>query len=62
LYVNPLLVEDLKSKILFLWNNEAERIRRAEKGLEYVQKFSDENIANNMMKVYQELCSKGFNT
>ncbi|MGZ5273292.1 MAG: glycosyltransferase family 4 protein [Kaistella sp.] len=62
LYVNPLLVEDLKSKILFLWNNEAERIRRAEKGLEYVQKFSDENIANNMMKVYHELGSKGFNT
>jgi len=57
LYVNPFLVEDLKSKILFLWNNEAERIRRAEKSLEYVQKFSDEKIAKNLMNVYFELGS-----
>ena len=55
LYVNPYQMEDLKSKILFLWNNKAERKRRAEKGLEYVQRFTDENIARELMNVYSEV-------
>ncbi|UFK97508.1 glycosyltransferase family 4 protein [Kaistella faecalis] len=55
LYVNPYQMEDLKSKILFLWNNKAERKRRAEKGLEYVQRFTDENIAKELMNVYSEV-------
>ncbi len=55
LYVNPLDSEDIKSKILFLWNNASERQRRAEKSLEFVQKFNEEVIAENVMKVYQEL-------
>ena len=55
MYVNPYQFEDIKSKILFLWNNESERNRRAEKGLEFVQKFNDENIAENLMRVYREL-------
>lgn len=53
-YVNSQNVNDIKAKILFLWNNEAERKRRAEKGLEFVQKFNDREIANNLMKIYQE--------
>ena len=44
-YINPYDVEDLKAKILFLWNNESERNRRAEKSFEFVQKFNDEKIA-----------------
>lgn len=55
LYINPYHTDDLKSKILFLWNNEAERNRRAEKGLEYVQKFKDKNIADELMRVYNEV-------
>lgn len=55
LYVNPTQPEDLKSKILFLWNNEAERNRRVEKGLEYAQRFSDDNIARDLMNVYSEV-------
>lgn len=57
LYVNPTQPEDLKSKILFLWNNEAERKRRVEKGLEYAQRFSDDNIARDLMNVYSEVLS-----
>ena len=57
LYVNPTQPEDLKSKILFLWNNEAERNRRVEKGLEYAQRFNDENIARDLMNVYSEVLS-----
>lgn len=54
-YVDPKNHEDLKAKILFLWNNESERKRRAEKGLEYAQNFTDEKIAHQMMSVYQEV-------
>ena len=57
LYVNPLDAEDIKSKILFLWNNASERQRRAEKSLEFVQKFNEEVIAEHVMNVYKELIS-----
>lgn len=55
LFVNPNSVDDLRSKILFLWNNEAERERRAEKGFEYVQKFQDEKIAVSLMGAYHSV-------
>lgn len=54
-YVNPLQVEDIRAKILHLWENEEERKRRAEKSLVFVQKFNDEHIAQNLIKVYKEL-------
>ena len=56
-YVNPDSAEDLKSKITYLWNSQSERERRAEKGFEFVQKFSDENIAHQLMNFYQKIIS-----
>lgn len=58
LYVNPYSSEDLKSKILFLWDNESERNRRAEKSFEFVQKFNDEEIAQNLNLVYQQVLNQ----
>lgn len=52
-YIDPNNFEDIKTKILFLWNNESERKRRAEKGFQFVQKYNDENIAINLMNAYQ---------
>lgn len=54
-YVNPLSVEDIRSKVLHLWENESERKRRREKSFDFVQKFSDENIAEELMRVYKSL-------
>lgn len=54
-YINPYNFEDLKAKILFLWNNESERNRCAEKSFEFVQKFNDEKIANDLMKIYRSI-------
>ena len=54
-YIDPQNFEDIKAKILFLWNNESERKRRVKKSLEFVQKFSDTEIAENLLSVYQEL-------
>ncbi len=54
-YVNPESVEDIRAKIIFLWENESERNRRAEKGLQFVQKFNDEVIAKNLIHSYNDL-------
>ena len=54
-YVNPENFADIKSKILFLWNNEAERKRRAERGLQYAQIFNDKKIAEELMKIYLQV-------
>ena len=51
-YIDPYNIGDIRAKILFLWNNESERNRRAEKGFEFVQKFNDDKIASDLMKVY----------
>lgn len=53
-YVDPKNHLDIQSKIKFLWANESERKRRAGKGFEFVQKFDDELIANELMKLYQK--------
>ena len=58
LYINPKNVDDIKAKIQFLWENEPEQKRRAEKGLEFVQKFSDVKIAEDLMKVYSKVLEK----
>ncbi|SEG46421.1 Glycosyltransferase involved in cell wall bisynthesis [Halpernia humi] len=52
LYINPENVEDLKAKILFLWNNESERKRLVERALIEVQKFTDDKIGKKLMEVY----------
>lgn len=57
-YINPMDIYDIRAKIKFLWDNESERKYRAEKGLEFVQKFSDEEIAKNLIEVYQEVFEK----
>lgn len=54
-YIDPKNVADIRAKIIFLWSNEPERKRRAEKGLEFVQKFNDDVIARNVMTVYESL-------
>lgn len=55
LYIDPGNPLDLRSKILYLWENESERKRRSELGFQYAQKFTDEVIAKELMKVYEEV-------
>lgn len=54
-YVNPESIEDIRAKILNLWSNPEERRFREEKSFEFVQKFREEQIAADMMEVYQSL-------
>ncbi|WP_326983418.1 glycosyltransferase family 1 protein [Chryseobacterium sp. MYb264] len=53
-YIDPENYLDLQSKIKFLWDNESERKRRADKGFDFVQKFNDEAIAKELMTLYQK--------
>lgn len=54
-YIDPANYLDLKSKIKFLWDSESERKRRSDKGFDFVQKFTDETIANQLMNFYHRL-------
>lgn len=54
-YINPNNDLDIRAKIKFLWDNESERKRRAEKGFEFVQKFNDEPIAKELTNLYQKI-------
>jgi len=56
-YVDPKNHLDIQAKIKFLWENESERNRRAEKGFHFVQKFNDEPIANELMNLYRKIIS-----
>ncbi|PVV55637.1 glycosyltransferase family 4 protein [Chryseobacterium sp. HMWF035] len=56
-YVDPENHLDIQSKIKFLWDNESERKRRADKGFYFVQQFNDEPIANNLMNLYRKIIS-----
>lgn len=54
-YVDPKSYEDIGAKIKFLWENESERKRRAEKSFTFVQKFNDEPIAAQLMDLYKKI-------
>lgn len=54
-YIDPKNPLDIQAKIKFLWQNESERKRRAERSFEFVQKFNDEPIANELMSLYKNI-------
>lgn len=54
-YIDPKNHLDIQAKIKFLWQTESERKRRAEKGFEFVQKFNDKPIAEQLMSLYQKI-------
>lgn len=53
-YINPGNDLDIGAKIKFLWENESERKRRAEKSFRFVQRFNDEPIAAQLMDLYKK--------
>lgn len=55
LYVDPLNVADVKSKLLYFWENSSAREIAVEKSFEFVQKFSEDRIAKELIKIYDSL-------
>lgn len=55
LYIDPHDINEMRDKILFLWNDENQRQVRAKKGLAFVQKFNDVEIAKQLMNLYKSI-------
>jgi glycosyltransferase involved in cell wall biosynthesis len=52
-YINPFSVEDIKEKIIFLWENEKTQQEIASKSFRFAQKFNDETIATQLIAAYK---------
>lgn len=57
LYVNANSLEDLRAKVNFLWANPEEGKRRLKNAEEHLQKFQDDAISNNWLRLYTKLLS-----
>ncbi|CAL2075105.1 glycosyltransferase family 1 protein [Tenacibaculum sp. 190524A02b] len=55
LYINPYDPEELKTKIELLLKSEERKLKMIEKGKEYVQRFNDESIVENVINLYNKL-------
>ena len=54
-YIDPSSEEALREAFQNLYHNENERKRIADLGYTYVQRFSDEEVAKNLFKVYKSM-------
>ncbi|MDD4819791.1 MAG: glycosyltransferase family 1 protein [Flavobacteriales bacterium] len=58
LYTPASSVERMAENLEKMWNNDALRTSLAEKGHEYVKRFSSENSSEKIYDIYTELCSQ----
>ena len=54
-YISPLSVEEMKVAILEIQNSSDLQKKMQTKGFEYAQNFTDDKIANNLMRIYTSL-------
>ncbi len=54
-YINPLSVEQIKNAILEIQNSEELQERMKVEGLKHAKNFTDDKIADNLMKIYTSL-------
>ncbi len=54
-YINPLSVNEMKEAVLEIQNSTKLQNTMKEKGFEHAQKFTDDKISKNLMKVYTNL-------
>lgn len=55
IYINPEDSDELRKAIVAVWDNPLKQNEMKEKGFEFVQKFNDDNIAQNWHNLYQSL-------
>ncbi|CAG2532202.1 Glycosyltransferase involved in cell wall bisynthesis [Maribacter dokdonensis] len=55
LYVNPSDENEIRDKINLLFEHPELRVKLKEAGLQFVQKFSDENVAKNLINLYKKV-------
>ncbi len=57
-YINPTSINELKNAILEIQQSSKIKEKMKNIGFKYVQKFNDEEIAKNLIKIYSELYEK----
>lgn len=57
-YIDPNSISEMQAAILDLWQNEDKRKMISEKGLVFVQKFNDANLAKNWETLYLNTCKQ----
>ena len=55
IYINPLSVAEMKKAILLIKNNKEVASKMIKKGFLYSQKFTDEKVANELIKTYKSV-------
>ncbi|GMN07239.1 glycosyltransferase family 1 protein [Croceitalea sp. MTPC5] len=55
IYIDPNDIDQIRVEITKLFENQGMRDEMAEKGYRYVQRFSDENVANNLLQLYKSI-------
>ena len=54
-YINPLSVEEMKDTIIEIQKCTKTQNKMIENGLKYAQEFTDDKIAKNLIKIYNNL-------
>ena len=54
-YINPISSEEIKNEILKIQSSNKRKNKMIRNGYAYAQNFTDEKIANNLMKLYKSL-------
>ena len=55
IYIDPRSPQEIRAKLIWLAENPLERKKMVEAGFNYVQKFSDKEVAKNLMNLYTSL-------
>ena len=55
IYINALKPEELRHELINLLENSEKREAMKNSGLQFVQKFNDENVAKNWIETYNEV-------
>ena len=55
IYIEPFDVEEIREKLRWVFSHPKERELMATKGYQYVQRFSDKNVGDGLMKLYKSV-------
>lgn len=55
IYIDPFDIVEIRTVLNKLFDDPKQRLEIAERGFEYVQQFSDENVAKNLLNLYKTM-------
>ena len=55
IYIEPYDIKQIREKLHWIFKNPEERQKLAQKGFRYVQRFSDKNVGQSLLKLYKSI-------